>query len=85
MHNRPTTQATGKIVKKFKETGVITSVERPKRYRYAHSVENITIVSESVAEDTNVSIPPRSQELELSYGILWRILHIDLHLHPYKV
>ena len=30
-------------------------------------------------------IPPRSQELGLSYGTLRRILHIDLHLHPYKV
>ena len=32
-----------------------------------------------------VSIPRRSQELGLPYGTLWRILHFDLHLHPYKV
>ena len=50
----------------------------------AHSTENIAIVNESVAEDPNVSIPHRSQELGLSYGTLWRILHLDLHLHPYK-
>ena len=52
---------------------------------FVRSAENIAIVSESVAEDPNVSIPRRSQELGLSYGILWRILHLDLHLHPYKV
>ena len=41
-------------------------------------------MSENVAEDPNVSIPCHSQELGLSYGTLWRILHVDLHLHPYK-
>ena len=35
----------------------------------------------SVAQDPNVSILRHSQELELSYGRLWRILHLDLHLH----
>ena len=84
-HNRPTTQAIGKIVKKFEETEVVTNIGRHVNYRFARSPENIAIVSESVAEDPNVSIPCRSQELGLSYGILWRILHLDLHLHPYKV
>lgn len=27
----------------------------------------------------------RKCELELSYGTLWGIKHLDLHLHPYKV
>ena len=47
--------------------------------------ENIGIVSESVAEEKNVPITHRSQELVLSYGILWRILHLDLHLQSYRV
>ena len=38
-----------------------------------------------VAEEPNVSIPRRSQELELSYCTLWCILHVDLHQHSYKV
>ena len=54
-------------------------------HRFARSAENIAARSESVAKDPNVSIPRRSQELGLSYGTLWRILHLDLHLHPYKV
>ena len=67
LYNRPTTQATGKIVKKFVETGVVTNIERPGHLCFARSAENIAIVSESVAEDSNVSIPRRSQELGLSY------------------
>ena len=47
--------------------------------------EIIAIVSEGVAVDPDVSIPRRFQELGLSYGTLWRILYLDLHLHPYKV
>ena len=33
LHNRPTTQAIGKIVKKFQETGVVTNIERPVHHR----------------------------------------------------
>ena len=29
LHNRLTTKAIGKIVKKFEQTGVITNIERP--------------------------------------------------------
>ena len=70
LHNRPTKQAIGKIVKKFKEIGVVTNIERPVHYSLARFAENIAIVSESVAEDPNFSIPSRSQELELSHGTL---------------
>ena len=63
-------------MKKFKETGVVTNID---------SVENIAIVSENIVEGPNMSIPRRSQELGLSYGTFWRILHLDLHLYPYKV
>ena len=38
-------------------------------YRFACSPENIAIVSGSVAEDPNVVIPRRSQELGLSYTV----------------
>ena len=71
-------------MKKFEETEVVTNIERPVHYRFTCSAENIAIVSESVAEGPNVSIHRRSQELELSFGTLWRILHLDLLLHLYK-
>ena len=54
-------------------------------HHFSRSAENIATVSESVVKDPNVSIPHRSQELGLSYGTLRRIMHLDLHLHPYKV
>ena len=85
LYNRPNTQAIGKIVQNFEETEVVTNIERPVHHRFAHSSANTLIVSESVAEDPNVSILRRSQDLLLSFGILWSILHLDLHLHPYKV
>ena len=72
LHNRSTI---GKIVKKFEETEVVTNIERPVDHRFARSTENIAIVSESIDENPNVSIPHRSQELGLFYGTLWRILH----------
>ena len=76
----PTTQAIGKIVQKFEETGVIINIERPVHHHcFACSAKNSAIVSESVAEDWNVLISHSSQKLGLSYGTLWRILHLDLH------
>ena len=84
-HNRPTRQAIGKIVKKFGETGVVTNIEKPVHHRFARSVQNIAIVSEIVAEDLNVLIPCRSQNLRQFYGTLSHIVHLDLYLYPYKV
>ena len=42
--------------------------KRHVHHPFARSIENI--VSESVADDTNVSIPCRSQVLIVSYGTL---------------
>ena len=72
LRNRPTTQAIGKIVKKFEVTGVVTDIDSPVHFRFACFAENIAIVRESIAEDPNVSIPRHSQVLELCYGTLWR-------------
>ena len=70
LHNPSTRQAIGKIVRKFEETGMVKNIERPVHHSYALSVENVAIVIESVAVESNVSIPRRSQELGLSYGTL---------------
>ena len=50
---------------------MVTNIERPVHYRFARSAENIAVVSESVAEDPNVWIPRRSQELGTE---LWHIM-----------
>ena len=64
---------------------MVTNIEKPLPHCFAHSAENIAIVNESVAEDLKVFIPRHSQELESSCGTLRRILHLNLHQHPYKV
>ena len=81
LNKRPTTQAIDKNVKKFEEAGMVTNIPRP----FRSFAKNIAIACESIAEGPNVSILHRSQKLGLFYGILWRILHLGLHLHPCKV
>ena len=49
---------------------MVTNFDRPVQHRFARFAENIAIASEIVAENSNVSIPRRSQELGLSYGTL---------------
>ena len=53
-------------MKIIEETGVVTIIKRPVNHRFTSSAENIAILSESVAEDTNVSIPRLFKELKLS-------------------
>lgn len=84
-HNRPTQQTISNTVRKFEETGSVIDIARPVHHRNIRSAENIAVVAQSVEEDPNLSIPRRAQHLGLSYGSLWRILHLDLHLHPYKI
>ena len=64
---------------------MVTNIESPVHHCFTRSVENIAIVRQSVDEDPNVSIPRHSQELGQYYDTLWRSLHLDLQLHPYKV
>ena len=65
---------------------MVTNIEKPVHHRLARSAEIIAIVSESVAEGPNVSIPRRPQKSGLSYGtLLLHIRHLDLHLYPYKL
>ena len=40
---------------------MVSNIERPVHHRFAGSAENIAIISESVAEDPNVSISRRSR------------------------
>ena len=72
-------------MQKFEDTGVVTNIEGPVHHRFARSAVNIDIVNESVAEDPNVAIPRRPKELQLSYDTLYCILHLNLHLHSYKI
>ena len=48
LHNRPTTQAIGKIMKKSEETGEVRNSERPVYHHFARFNENIANVSERI-------------------------------------
>lgn len=84
-NNRPSVLAIRRIVENFERTFSLHNVQVPIRRRTARSNENIAAVQASVAEDRNLSIPRRSQELGLSQTTTWRILRKDLGLHPYKI
>lgn len=84
-NNRPSVLAIRRIVEKFESNFTLHDVKTPVRRRNARTVENIAAVRASVAEDPNLSIPRRAQELGLKKTSTWRILQKDLNLHPYKI
>ena len=57
----------------------------PLRQRVDRSAAHIAAIQTSVANDLNQPIPRRSQELHTAKTTLWRILHKDIGLHPYKI
>lgn len=70
-YNRPDKRTIERLVKKFESTFSLQNVPVPVSQRNARSEENIAAVRESVANDPNVSIPRRSQQLEISQTTLW--------------
>ena len=84
-HNAPSELAIRRIVDKLESEFTLHDSKPPTRTRNARSEENIAAVAASVSENDNVSIPRRSQELGLSTMTTWRILRLDLGLHPYKM
>ncbi|CAK9811660.1 Transposable element Tc3 transposase [Anthophora quadrimaculata] len=85
VQNRPSECTIRRIVEKFEETCSVCDITRCGYQRSACSAKNIVAVRDSVEENPNLSIPRRSQQLQLSYGTTWRILHRDLNLHAYKI
>lgn len=84
-HGRPTEPGIRWIVNRFEETGSVEGRRPYQHARPARTRENVAAVSESVREGPTTSTRRRSQQLGISDTTLRRILHIDLHLHPYKI
>lgn len=84
-HHRFDRQNIRRVVEKFEREFTLHDNRPPVRQRNARSNENIAAVKESVADRLNLSITRRSQELGLSYSTTWRILRLDVGLHPYKI
>lgn len=71
-------------VKCFRETGSVVK-KRPVGARPIRSPENIEAVRQSIAQSPQRSARKHAAALGLSSRSLRRILHDDLHLHPYKL
>lgn len=84
-HNRPTEQAIQAIVTKFQTSFTLLDINPPTRIHRVRTEENIAAVSASVAEDREMSIRRRSQQLGLCYSTTWKILRKDLGVKPYKI
>ena len=59
-YNRPFETAIKNLVNKFESTSSVHSILTT-HVHPGHSAENISVVSESIEEDSNLSIPRRSQ------------------------
>lgn len=81
----PSEQQISRVIKKFESEFTLHDKKVPVRRRNTRSTENIAAVAASVRDNSNVSVNRRSQELGLSRMTVWRILRIDLGLHPYKI
>lgn len=84
-YNRPSEPAIKNLVEKFESTGSVQNARTSTHTRSGRSTENIADVSDSVADQPNLSIRRRSQQLGISRSTTWRILHKDLALKAYKV
>lgn len=84
-HNRPTESAIKRLIQKFETTGSVCNVIPKERRKKRRSTEIIAGVQKSVSNCPEQSLRRRSQELVISYGSLWNILHEDLKVMPYKI
>lgn len=71
LHNRPSEQTINAIVTKFRTQFTLLDIKPTTRMRTVRTEENIASVSESVAEDREMSIRRRSQQLGLCYSTTW--------------
>ena len=83
--NVPTRATVYRILRHFEEKGTVADSPKPGPSSFVTTSKNIEAVRVSVAKSPGTSIRRRSQELQISPNALWRILHKELHLFPYKV
>lgn len=74
----PTEHTIERIVEKLRTTFTLLDPKPVQRQKTARSDDNITAVRESLAEDPNLSIRQRSQQLGISPSTIRKILREDL-------
>lgn len=81
----PSIQTIQKWVQKFEATGSTLNEPHSGRTRTTREPVNVERVRESIREQPRLSTRKRASVLNLPRTSLNRILHKDLHLHPYKI
>ena len=76
-NKQPTELSIRNVIKKFITYGSVCDVKNTIRQKRKRTAENIVAVDQSVTENREQSIRRRCQELGLSYGTTWNILHKD--------
>ena len=78
INNRPSRSTIERLVEKFASTGTGEDFPVPVRQRSSRSVDKIAAAEASTEESPNVSLTRRSQALDISVTLLWRLLRIIL-------
>ena len=80
----PSRKIIGQWVRQWRETGSVQVKARTRR-NTVRSPENIQCVRIALERNPRLSVRRHSQLLNLSERSVRRILHHDLHFHPYKL
>lgn len=83
--NRPNKQVIRRIVEGLEENFYLQTVTTPVRERRVRSGANIAAASASAADELNLSIQRRIQELGTDLNSSWKILRKSLGLKTYKI
>lgn len=81
----PSESMVHRLMSKLETKGVLTDLPHPSGSRTVRTEENIALVASSVNNDPGTSIRRRSQELGISTTSIFKIMHCDLNLFPYKI
>lgn len=85
VHNVPNRQAIQRVVNKFLTQHTCVDNYRGRVTYRVRTPAVVAAVSGSVADDPNLSIRRRAQEVGLCVGTLWNVLRKDLGLKAYKI
>lgn len=85
-HKPVPTEATVRLwVKNFRTKGVVTKIKPPGPVKSVRTTPNIEKVREAITKSPRRSVRKHAASLGLSERTVRRILHDDLHFHPYKM
>jgi len=81
----PSQNAIHRWVRQWREEGSVKCKKPPGRPSSVRTPDNIAQVLASVSHSPRRSACKHAQALRVSDRTVWRILHSDLSLHPYKL